>query len=146
MNSYKQLRVLFDGSEVGHLAVTPNHLVAFAYSENWLKNGFAISPYSLPLRSGVMIPRKYDPFDGLFGVFADSLPDGWGRLLVDRLLLKHGINPLTVNPLSRLAIVGSSGMGALEYQPESPIHVEPIEMSIDQIAVACQKNVWYRNI
>ena len=139
MNSYKQLRVLFDGSEVGHLAVTPNHLVAFAYSENWLKNGFSISPYSLPLHSGVMIPRKYDPFDGLFGVFADSLPDGWGRLLVDRLLLKHGINPLTVNPLSRLAIVGSSGMGALEYQPESPIQVEPIEMSIDQIAVACQK-------
>ena len=74
MNSYKQLCVLFDGSEVGQLAITPNYLVAFAYSENWLKNGFSISPYSLPLRSGVMLPRKYDPFDGLFGVFADSLP------------------------------------------------------------------------
>lgn len=86
-----------------------------------------------------MLPRKYDPFDGLFGVFADSLPDGWGRLLVDRLLLKHGINPLTVNPLSRLAIVGSSGMGALEYRPKSSMQVEPIEMSIDQIAVECRK-------
>lgn len=31
-----------------------------------------------------------DPFDGLFGVFADSLPDGWGRFLVDRLMLKKG--------------------------------------------------------
>lgn len=29
---------------------------------------------------------KIDPFEGLFGVFADSLPDGWGRLLVDRLM------------------------------------------------------------
>lgn len=31
-------------------------------------------------------------FDGLYGVFNDSLPDGWGRLLLDRTVVKHGVN------------------------------------------------------
>lgn len=139
MKSDKQLRVVMEGQEVGRLAMTANHLAAFEYSESWLKNGYSISPFSLPLRSGVFVPKKYDPFDGLFGVFADSLPDGWGRLLVDRLLLKHQINPYTVNSLSRLAIVGSSGMGALEYQPESAMKAEPLGLSIDEIAAECKK-------
>lgn len=131
--------MLTGGCEVGYLAVTADRLVAFEYSESWLKNGFSISPFSLPLRSGVMIPKKFDPLDGLFGVFADSLPDGWGRLLVDRLLLKHGINPLTADPVSRLAIVGSGGMGALEYQPENPLRTDPVGMSLDEIAAECLK-------
>lgn len=153
MNSYKQLRVLFDGSEVGHLAVIPNHLVAFAYSENWLKNGFSISPYSLPLRSGVMIPRKYDPFDGLFGVFADSLPDGWGRLLVDRLLLKHGINPLTVNPLSRLAIVGAAVWAHWNISRKVLYKLNPLECPLTKLLSNAKKcliqkhlNRWTRSI
>ena len=58
------------------------------------------------------------PFDGLYGVFSDSLPDGWGRLLVDRMLNSQNINPRKINPLSRLAIVGETGMGTLSYKPE----------------------------
>lgn len=75
--------------------------------------------FSLPLEKKVFIPKSYTPFDGLFGIFADSLPDGWGRLLVDRLLMKNKINPYEVDSINRLAIVGKSGMGALEYYPEN---------------------------
>lgn len=139
MRSDKTLHVVLDGREVGRLALTPDGLAAFEYSGYWLQNGFSISPFSLPLRSGVFLPKKYDPFDGMFGVFADSLPDGWGRLLVDRLLRKHQMDPYTVGPLFRLAIVGSSGMGALEYQPESSIQTEPFGMSMDEIALECAK-------
>ena len=52
-------------------------------------------------------------FDGLFGVFADSLPDAWGRLLLERLLKQKGKELYDYTMLDRLAIVGKSGMGAL---------------------------------
>lgn len=56
--------------------MTADHKAAFQYSEEWIENGFPISPFSLPLKAG-FVPTK-DYFDGLFGVFADSLPDNWG--------------------------------------------------------------------
>lgn len=69
------------------MALVQGHLAAFEYDKEWLADGFTVSPFSLPLEQKVFLP-KMDPFDGIFGVFADSLPDGWGRLLVDRLMLK----------------------------------------------------------
>lgn len=117
MVSVKKLDVCIAGVKVGTLAVTDNYLCAFEYSDEWLMNGYSISLFSLPLEKKVYIPKSYTPFDGLFGIFADSLPDGWGRLLVDRLLMKNKINPYEVDSINRLAIVGKSGMGALEYYP-----------------------------
>jgi serine/threonine-protein kinase HipA len=57
-------------------------------------------------------------FDGLHGVFNDSLPDGWGRLLLDRTVEKHGLRRGQLNKLDRLAYVGQNGMGALSYEPD----------------------------
>ena len=85
MNKIKSLQVFFNEKKVGTLALMKNNIVAFEYDNEWINNGFSISPFSLPLKKQVFIP-KIDPFDGLYGVFSDSLPDGWGRLLVDRML------------------------------------------------------------
>ena len=93
MNSVKKLDVIIDDIKIGTLAVADNHLCAFEYSDEWLAKGYSISPFSLPLEKKVFIPKAYTPFEGIFGIFADSLPDGWGRLLVDRLLMKNKINP-----------------------------------------------------
>ena len=117
MNKIKSLQVFYNDKKVGTLALMKNNIVAFEYDNEWLNNGFSISPYSLPLKKQVFIP-KIDLFDGLYGVFSDSLPDGWGRLLVDRMLNSQNINPREINPISRLAIVGETGMGALSYRPE----------------------------
>lgn len=66
-----------------------------------------------------------------------SLPNGWGRLLVDRTLRDHGIDPYSIGPLARLAIVGKSGMRALEYEPEVSL-VSPSALGdLDEIAAAC---------
>ena len=116
MEKYRSLEVLYEGRKVGTLALYQKWLGAFQYDESWLKDGFSISPLSLPLDDRVFIPR-FEPFEGLFGVFADSLPDGWGRLLVDRMLLKEHEDPQAMTALDRLAIVGESGMGALTYRP-----------------------------
>ena len=90
MNKIKKLEVIFNEKRIGTLALLNKSkidLLAFQYDDEWIKNGFSISPFSLPLENKVFIP-KIDPFNGMFGVFCDSLPDGWGKLLVDRTLKK----------------------------------------------------------
>lgn len=138
MDNYKYLKVFYNDILVGTLAKTPDRVFAFEYDSDWLNNGFSISPFSLPLIKKVFIP-KYDPFGGLFGVFNDSLPDGWGRLLVDRLFLKNKINPAEIDNLNRLAVVQESGMGALTYKPEHRFKSENSISDYDIIAQECSK-------
>ncbi|MDY5518373.1 MAG: HipA N-terminal domain-containing protein [Lachnospiraceae bacterium] len=64
-----------------------NGKIAFEYADDWLETGFPISPFSLPLEKRVFVLSK-PCFGGLFGVFADSLPDAWGNMLVNRMLKK----------------------------------------------------------
>lgn len=138
MNEIKSLLVLADGRTAGRLALTRDGLAAFEYDAEWLRSGFALSPFSLPLQKGVFIPQRGNPFSGAFGVFADSLPDGWGRLLVDRMLMGNGVDPHTLTVLQRLSIVGSSGMGALSYIPETSISDNTSHgKSLDELAAAC---------
>ena len=138
MDNYKYLKVFYNYILVGTLAKTPDRVVAFEYDSEWLNNGFSISPFSLPLIKKVFIP-KYDPFGGLFGVFNDSLPDGWGRLLVDRLFLKNKINPNEIDNLNRLAVVQESGMGALTYKPEHRFESGNNISDYDILAQECSK-------
>lgn len=122
---------------VGKMASYERVRTAFQYDSEWLKNGFSISPFSLPLEDRVFIADT-DPFNGIFGVFSDSLPDGWGRLLVDRVLLKNGEDPARYGNLNRLAIVGSSGMGALTYEPDQHFQTETSLKDLDRINEECQ--------
>lgn len=132
-----KIHVFFNGRKVGTMVPYKKYLAAFEYDKEWIADGFSISPLSLPLKTGVFVP-KIDPFDGVFGVFADSMPDGWGRLLVDRYLLKQGVNPQKIGNLTRLAIVGNSGMGGLTYEPD--YHFEDTsskKLDLDSIALQC---------
>lgn len=138
MSRLNKLDVFYHGRLVGTMALYQNRLAAFEYAADWLTEGFSISPFALPLEKKVFMP-KIDPFEGLFGVFADSLPDGWGRLLVDRLMRRNGLNPQTIGSLERLAIVGSSGMGALTYRPVISVKSSLEEMTLDGIARECVK-------
>lgn len=138
MDNYKYLKVFYNDILVGTLAKTPERVVAFEYDSDWLNNGFSISPFSLPLIKKVFIP-KYEPFGGLFGVFNDSLPDGWGRLLVDRLFLKNKINPVEIDNLNRLAVVQKSGMGALTYKPEHKFETKNNVSDFDILSQECSK-------
>ena len=116
----ERLHVSIHGRPVGTLTLTSGRLCAFQYDSAWLQDGYSISPFELPLKAGVMIARS-SPFEGGFGVFDDSLPDGWGMLILDRFLRKKGIDPNSLSILARLAIVGKSGRGALEFYPEAEV-------------------------
>lgn len=143
MTDAKKLEVYYHDEPVGYLAETADHMIAFQYSDNWLRNGFSISPLSLPLNNSVFVPPEKcrDRFGGLFGVFADCLPDSWGQLLLDRHLGSIGIDRGDIGALDRLSYVGKSGMGALEYHPakEKDFYVDTAGLSYDQIAGECEK-------
>ena len=90
--------------------------IFFEYAPGFLNSGIELSPFKLPLKSGVF-EEKSHVFDGLFGLFNDSLPDGWGCLLLDRKLRKLGKSYAEITPLDRLSLIGANPMGALEYEP-----------------------------
>ncbi len=138
MHRLNKIDVFYHDRQVGTMALYENRLAAFEYDGEWLRDGFSISPFSLPLEKKVFVP-KIDPFEGLFGAFADSLPDGWGRLLVDRLMRRNGLNPQTIGSLERLAIVGNSGMGALTYRPVILMENVQGDLSLDEIAGECSR-------
>jgi serine/threonine-protein kinase HipA len=84
--------------KVGRLAFN-NRQILFEYDEPFLASGIELSPIHLPLRPGVFRANTAI-YDGLFGLFNDSVPDGWGRLLLDRTVAKHGILGGQLNPLA----------------------------------------------
>lgn len=102
--------------EVGEM-VLENRTIYFRYNPEFLSTGLNISPIKLPFSSEIASAKK-EPFDGLFGVFNDSLPDDWGSLLLDRTLTTKAIDINQLSPLDRLAYVGGNGMGALSYSPK----------------------------
>ena len=132
------LNVKIGKHQVGRLAMGKQRLCAFEYDTEWLKNGFSISPFHLPLEPGLFTASR-EPFNGLFGVFSDSLPDGWGNLLIDRWLRENGTNPANISWIERLSITGSSGMGALIYEPEVQRGFEAEQRSLDFYAEEVNK-------
>ena len=140
MEKLKELEVWYGEKKAGTLAVskTRPYTTSFKYDKQWLKDGFSISPFSLPLEDKEFTGNPF-LFDGVFGVFADSLPDGWGRLLVDRMLRNSRINPAEVDTLNRLAIVGESGMGALKYIPVHKFEIDEEILNLDKLALSCKE-------
>lgn len=128
-----KITVFHNRDLVGTLQMTPDgRSCAFEYSREWLSNGFALSPFELPLTSD-MIFSEPDKFDRGFAVFEDSIPDGYGLYLIDRMLRKSGFQLRNLNPLQRLAIVGSSGMGALRYEPAVSLDSIKAGVSIEEL-------------
>lgn len=119
--------------QVGEL-IKEGRGIYFKYFTEFIKTGLEISPFHLPLKDSIYTAPA-QPFEGLFGVFSDSLPDGWGRLLLDRTLTAKGIIPQDISPLQRLTYVGLKGMGALKYRPQIETAAQEIvQVELEAIA------------
>ena len=132
------VEVWLSNSLVGRIALTSDGLCAFEYDADFLESGFSISPYLLPLEKKVFIADR-DPFDGNFGVFDDSLPDGWGSLLLDRFLKEQGKDLSKLTILDSLSLIGSNGRGALEYRPDNSFIADSHFKDFDKISTECKK-------
>ena len=119
MKDILKIIVSLDERTVGTLQMTPERdRCVFEYDKDWIANGFSISPWELPLQTG-LIYSKENSFGGGFAAFEDSMPDGYGLYLLDRMLRREGCSLGKLSPLQRLSLVGCSGMGALCYKPET---------------------------
>lgn len=133
MRKTEKLNVTFRGRIVGLLSLAPDdRRNVFEYEKSWLADGFSISPLELPLKRGVFVAMP-QPFYGNFGIFEDSLPDGYGRYLLHKTLLRKGINDADLSSLDRLAIVGDNGMGALCYSPAIELEREEAVTDFDML-------------
>lgn len=135
----KKLTVKYNGRVVGYLAEVDGK-IAFQYDREWQENGFSISPFSLPVSNKVFVCDK-PTFGGLFGVFYDSLPDGWGELLFRRLLARQGLNADRISPLSRLSLVNEFGLGGLRYEPNYAEMTETEHFDLDELSQEAE-TIW----
>ena len=124
----KKLNVVYAGWgerwSLGTLADNGRDIL-FEYSHRAIQEGLELSPRHLKLR-----PEAYS---GLPGFIEDALPDGWGRLLIDRLFRRAGREPSTLSQLDRLAFIGDTAMGALVFEPAEPKREQP-DVSLLQLA------------
>jgi serine/threonine-protein kinase HipA len=136
----KQLNVMFNGwGEHWHLGTLADNgkTILFEYSPTAIQRGVEFSPRHLPLRA-----EGFRDFpihqQRLPGLIADSLPDGWGMLLMDKLFRKQGRAQAGISPLDRLAFIGDRGMGALSYLPPDPVSISPDDLHLLDLAQAAQ--------
>lgn len=132
---------------VGHLAeIGPRPAggaargqLVFEYDATFLRDPLWLSPFKLPPQSG-LIEHRDRAFGPLLGLFDDSLPDGWGLLLMDRFFRQRGAALAEVSVLDRLAYLGTRTMGALTYHPPAD-PAEPAARSLDlhEMALASQQ-------
>jgi len=134
----KKVTIKYNERIVGYLAEIKPSTIAFQYDDEWIKNGFSISPLSLPLDNKVYISKK-ELFNGLYGVFWDSLPDGWGELLMNRILTKNGINPNKLSILTKLSLINKNGLGGLTYEPSQPFEFKQDNLDFDKLSDEVQK-------
>lgn len=117
MKHVLELEVTCDGRRVGRLAQGERGKIFFQYDHAWLEQGFSLAPGMMAFDASAQ-PARAPLFEQLHGVFNDSLPDGWGMLLMDRVFrAKVGWARGEITPMDRLAYLGARGMGALEYRP-----------------------------
>lgn len=132
IKNVQAVSVMYHGRKVGTLSMGNRSNCQFEYDNDWLSDGFSISPLQLPLKTG-LFTADYQPFNGNFGVFEDSLPGGYGEYLLRKVLKKSGVDPQGLTPVQWLSIVGNSGMGALCYLPETKLQQEDSQRSFDEI-------------
>lgn len=122
---------------VGHL-LDLDRRIYFEYEPAFLRSGLELSPFKLPLRGGVFgdgVPE----FLGLYGLFFDSLPDGWGMLLMHRRMRQRGIDPDRISALQMLRHMGTRAMGALTFHPaDASLESAPRAVELESLANEAQ--------
>ena len=126
-----KVKVFLNDTQVGILQQdVASGPCVFAYDRHWLTEGYSISPTELPLQEGLFYASP-ERFGGNFAVFEDSLPDGYGLYLLNRILRENSSSLREITPLQKLSIVGTSGMGALSYLPVMPGFEEQKEITAE---------------
>lgn len=128
------------GTLMSTTALTGRPQIMFEYSNEARQRGLELSSYTLPLE-GTQLRRGFPPHQlGLPGPVYDSLPDGWGMLLMDRLFRRRGLTTARIGPLERLTYIGNKAMGAMSFEPVVPEGLaSSVHIPLDLLATEVQE-------
>lgn len=131
----RTLTTLLFGKPIGMLYLEDDGYCSFEYNNAFCAVGIQPSPLQMP----AVEHRIYRfpllgtaTFSGLPGMMADSLPDAFGRALLERWLNAQGRDNESDNALEKLSFQGRRCMGALEYLPARDTYLDessPIEIN-----------------
>lgn len=129
------VRVKLWGTTVGYLYQETDGVVGFQYDENFIGSGIEISPIKMPLaKRTYMFPTLPEhTFYGLPGMVADSLPDKFGTIVINRYLESRGRTADSLSVIEKLCYTGKRGMGALEYEPAQELISDSNSLDIDAL-------------
>ncbi len=123
---------------VGAVAEMDDGRIVFEYDPAFRRSGLEISPLHLPLSLAQAVSfdelRRKEAFNGLPGVFADSLPDSFGNLVIRAFYTARGQTERAMSPVQRLLYVGRRAIGALTYHPEVQLPGRPAEQESLEVA------------
>lgn len=140
MKHIHSLQVFFNKDLVGSLHSNQKNEIYFTYDTSWLQKGFNLSPFDLSLDNKPQKAKDVTLFGGLHGVFADSISDGWGLLLTDRVLQQtYGWSKSSITQLDRLFFMGSRTMGGLSYFPTSSLKFSDDDINFCHLFLENQK-------
>lgn len=117
------------GNKIGTLLMYQDRIY-FEYDEAFISLGIEISPLKLGTKS---IAKPYtnkdsvDIYQGMAGVFYDSLPDKHGMPFIYRYFEQKGFSVKDVTLLHKLTFIGYRGLGGIEYKPKEQENITPIE-------------------
>lgn len=109
------------GETVGALVELAGGTIVFEYADSFRGQGVEISPLRLPVR--LEGPQTFEElqdrtaFRGLPGVFADALPDAFGRRVIRAYYAARGEEERALSPVQQLLYVGERAIGALSFHP-----------------------------
>lgn len=140
------IEVLAWGRRVGALAPDPGlGAYVFEYDRAWRAGGIELAPMTMPLAGRRVTSFRYLPertYYRLPPMVADSLPDTFGRSVLDAQLAREGIESAQMTALDRLAYLASRGMGALEFRPaRGPRTSTPSAVQISDLVQASRAAV-----
>ena len=124
------------GKKIGTLLYQEGRIY-FEYAEAFKASNLEISPFKLPLNSTKLYSNTDDTsyYQGLPGVFHDSLPDKFGTKIIEKYFESKHIPPHELNMLQKLMFVGNKSMGAISYHPsEKLIDKHSFDELIDIVA------------
>lgn len=123
MQKVNTVRVKMWGTTVGYLHQDDSGMVGFQYDQEFLKSNIEISPIKMPLSTATYsFPSlREETFHGLPGMVADSLPDKFGNIVINRYLESQGRTADSLSVIEKLCYTGKRGMGALEYEPSQEL-------------------------
>lgn len=135
MKNVNTVRVKMWGTTVGYLHQDDNGMVGFQYDEEFLKSNIEISPIKMPLSTATYtfpaLPEQ--TFHGLPGMVADSLPDKFGNIVINRYLESQGRTADSLSVIEKLCYTGKRGMGALEYEPSQELTTMDQTIDLDAL-------------